>query len=466
MTEEIKKTLKKVEDDTSKEITPNSLNTDIPRYPTKLPGDPDCPICHGLGYLRIELALDHPEFGKVRVCTCRQDDVSEQIRQRLFSLSNLDKLRNLTFDNFKVRGRIGLLPYHADSIELAYNQANQFADSLSGWLVLLGKFGCGKTHLAAAIANTAVTNGVPTLFITVPDLLDSLRFTYNDRETSFEERFEQIRTAPLLILDDFGTQNATPWAQEKLFQIINYRYINQLPTVVTSNLPLNSIEDRIHSRLEDPELTTIVRINAPDFRRPTSDIGHHELSSLDLMHDKTFSTFETRKGEGLPKVELNNLQEAIHEARQYAEDPKGWLVLIGPYGCGKTHLAAAIAHYRAESGQEPLFIVVPDLMDHLRATFAPTSQTTLDRRFEEVRRAPFLVLDDLGTQATTPWVKEKLYQLFNFRFNAQLPTVITTTDELKDIEPRLRSRLIDNRLCTVFAITAPAYTGHSSKKKR
>ena len=62
--------------------------------------------------------------------------------------------------------------------------------------------------------------GVPTLFLTVPDLLDTLRFAYNDEDTTFEERFDEIRNAKLLVLDDFGTQNATGWAQEKLFQII------------------------------------------------------------------------------------------------------------------------------------------------------------------------------------------------------------------------------------------------------
>ena len=110
--------------------------------------------------------------------------------------------------------------------------------------------------------------GVPTLFLTVPDLLDTLRYAYDSEDTTFEKRFEEIRNAQLLVLDDFGTQNATGWAQEKLFQIVNYRYINKLPTIVTSNLALDEIEERIRSRLADPELVTQVRIIAPDFRRP------------------------------------------------------------------------------------------------------------------------------------------------------------------------------------------------------
>ena len=65
-----------------------------------------------------------------------------------------------------------------------------------------------------------------------------------------------------------------------------------------------------------------------------------------------------------------------------------------------------------------MFVVVPDLLDHLRATFSPTSTVSYDRRFEEIRTTPLLVLDDLGTQAMTPWAREKLYQLFNHRYNA------------------------------------------------
>ncbi len=99
-----------------------------------------------------------------------------------------------------------------------------------------------------------------------------------------KQRFNEIRNASLLVLDDFGTQNATGWAQEKLFQILNYRYINKLPLVVTTNLSLDEIEARIRSRLADRDLVTDVRIHAPDYRRPLDDTGHPELSSLDL-HD-------------------------------------------------------------------------------------------------------------------------------------------------------------------------------------
>ena len=427
-------------------------------------GDPNCKFCGGCGYLRADFAPGHPNFGKLEICTCRNRDVAEQVRERLFSISHLDELKDLTFESFLPRGRKGLGDLHATSIEMAFNQSRVYASSLSGWLLLQGAYGCGKTHLAAAIANFAVSMGVPTLFLTVPDLLDTLRFSYNAEETSFEQRFDEIKNAKLLILDDFGTQNATGWAQEKLFQIINYRYINKLPLVVTTNLSLSEIEARIRSRLQDPELVSDVRINSPDYRRPTDDMGHSALSSLDLLANRSFGNINERRDEGLLAKEVKTLERALKSARRFAEKPKGWLIFMGSYGCGKTHLAAAIANYRASLGAPPLFIMVPDLMDHLRATFSPKSEVSYDRRFDEIRTTPLLVLDDLGTQSMTPWVREKLYQLFNYRYNAELPTVITTADTLDEIDERIRSRLLDKRLCTIHALTVPAFYGATKRR--
>ena len=354
----------------------------------------------------------------------------------------------------------------AQSIEDAYNISKGFALSLNGWLLLQGGYGCGKTHLAAAIANFAVDMGVPTLFLTVPDLLDMLRFSYDSEDTTFEERFNEIRNASLLVLDDFGTQNATGWAQEKLFQIINYRYINKLPTVITTNLSLEEIEPRIRSRLTDKEIVLRFQIVAPDYRDPVADTLHPELSSLNLMTNKTFGSFEDRTREGLSPEESKSLQKALKAAHIYAEKPKGWLIFIGGYGSGKTHLAAAIANYRAGLGDPPLFVQMSDLLDHLRATFGENSKVSFDRRFYEIRTAPLLVLDDLGTQSMTPWVREKLYQLFNYRYSAELPTVITTSDSLEEMDPRIRSRLLDDKLCIRYGLDVPSYHGGRGKKPR
>lgn len=430
------------------------------------PGDPNCPICHGIGFLRRDVPLGDPDFGRMFICSCRQSEVSNDIRQRLYRLSNLDALKALTFETFQPRGLPGLGPQQADSLERAYNHSRQFASNLEGWLLLMGGYGCGKTHLAAAVANFAVSLGVPTLFLTVPDLLDWMRFAYESSETNFEDRFDEIRNVRLLVLDDFGTQNATPWAQEKLFQIFNYRYTNHLPLVVTTNLSLDDIEGRIQSRLQDPQLVTRVFIQAPDYRNPSEDTNHPQLSSLHLHAARTFATFSLRRGEGLPAASQKSLENAYNAAQAFADKPRGWIVFYGTYGCGKTHLAAAIANYRAGLGDPPLFVVAPDLLDHLRATFNPNSSTSYDRRFDEVRTSSLLVLDDLGTQSTTPWAREKLFQLFNYRYNAELATVITTATPLDELDPRIRSRMADTRLCTIYGIDVSAYRPAATREEK
>lgn len=389
--------------------------------------------------------------------------MAQRTRHKLYAISRLNELKGLTFDNFEARGRIGLPAKHADSIENAFNQARRFARELEGWLLLEGNYGSGKTHLAAAVANFTVEVGLPTIFITVPDLLDTLRYSYGATEYSFEDRFEEIRQAPLLVLDDFGTQNATQWAQEKLFQILNHRYVNRLPLVITTNLGLDQIEGRIRSRLSDPELVTKLRITAPDYRRPTDDTTQNELSSLADLGDRTFASFETRTDEKLTGDEVHSLKKALDAATKFAEKPKGWIVFTGSHASGKSHLAAAIANATKDQGTMPLFVMVPDLLDHLRATFNPQSPITFDRRFEEIRKCELLVLDDLGTQSATPWAREKLYQLFNHRYNTQMPTVITTAQTLDEMDPRIRSRMLDTRLCKIFALTAPPYTGRKTK---
>jgi DNA replication protein DnaC len=269
-----------------------------------------------------------------------------------------------------------------------------------------------------------------------------------------------VRDHPLLILDDLGTESNTPWADEKLFQVFNYRYNARIPTVITTNCELEEIDIRIRSRLTSIDLVHMVSILAPDYRASGIDSNQSELSSLGLHTDKTFNAFVVDRDD-VDAEGRENLRRVYQAAHEYAETPHGWLVFTGTYGSGKTHMAAAIANHQLGKRETALFVVVPDLLDHLRSTFNPQSPISYDKLFEQVRRAPFLVLDDLGTESATTWAKEKLYQLFNYRYNAGLPTVITTSQEIDDLDPRLRSRMLDRSRCQIWLITAPSYRGQT-----
>ncbi len=441
--------------DTSKGSTPTASNIDS-----------SCPVCKGAGYVVKDVPFGHPDFARLYPCRCKIEELSAKRLSDLRQLSDLGLLSHMTFESFVPEG-YGLNQLKQRNLRMAYEKARDYAMNPQGWLVFLGGYGCGKTHLAAAIANYRVEHGQAALFVVVPDLLDHLRAAYSPTSpASYDERFQMIRSAPFLVLDDLGTQSATPWAQEKLYQIFNYRYNARLPTVITTNHKLEEIDVRLRSRLVDPDLALIVTILAPDFRRSGGDSwDQSELSSLSLHKAQTFESFNLRRGE-LDNEQRENLERACEVVRNYAQNPQDWLVLMGTYGCGKTHLAAAIANEQVSQGYPALFVVVPDLLDHLRATYSPNSQVSYDKRFEEVRTAPLLVLDDLGTESATPWAREKLYQIFNYRYNACLPTVITTSYELEEIEPRLRTRMLDESRCAVFAILAPSYRGGSGQAKK
>ncbi|MGQ9585663.1 MAG: ATP-binding protein [Anaerolineae bacterium] len=423
-----------------------------------------CPICKGLGYVRLDLPVGHPDFGKLFPCVCREAEFQARKVAQLLRASDLSLLSHMTFETFNPEGRGMLLPDQRQSLEIAYRTALTFAEHPEGWLLLEGGYGCGKTHLAAAIANHCLARGQVALFVVVPDLLDHLRATFAPGSTiTFDEQFEAVRTVPVLILDDLGTQSSSPWAQEKLYQLINYRYNARLPTVVTTNQPIAEMDPRIRSRLVDSELTAHVIIRAPDYRRPY-DAHRSELSSLHLLGDLTFDTFDARRRD-LPARQRELLQDAFRVAQQYAEAPEGWLLLRGPYHAGKTHLAAAIANHLAQRGHRVLFIMVPDLLDHLRATFNPANPARYDKRFDEVRNVPFLVLDDLGTESATDWAREKLNQLFTHRYHARLPTVITASAQEAKIDERLRRRLEDETLCRVVELTVAPYKSRRAAGK-
>ncbi len=401
----------------------------------------------------------HPSFGRAVTCSCRAAEREMERMTQLQKVSQLGALDTCTFDSFLPEGH-GLPPTKQGNLKLAYKYALAYAKEPKGWLVFKGGYGCGKTHLAAAVANHRISMGHSALFISTPDLLDHLRAAYSPGATiSYDQRFDQVRNTPLLILDDLGTQSNSEWAQEKLYQIFNHRYNAKLPTIVTTNQELESIEIRIQSRMVDPSLVQIVHIAAPDFRRAGVDQEQSDLSSLNLHGDKTFDNFDVRDKE-LPRGQASNLRNALEMAMAFAEEPADWLVFnsVG-YGNGKTHLAAAIANHVTKQGEPVLFVVIPDLLDHLRASFNPAAGVRYDTRFDEIKKASLLILDDLGTESATAWAREKLYQLFNYRYNARLPTVITTAMPIEEIDPRLATRMLDGSRCAFFVLEVPSYRG-------
>lgn len=424
---------------------------------------PACPICHGAGVVHPRLPSGKPDYSRVVNCSCIQEKLAQEQQDRLQRYSNLGSLTRFTFDNLQPEGTSNS-PLNGELFGRACDAAKAYAKEPKGWLIFTGPSGCGKTHLAAAIANQRISQGYPAFFINTIDLLDHLRSAFNPAsEMDYDQLFDQVRNAPLLVLDDLGGQTSTLWAKEKLDQLLNYRYSSQLPTVIVLISPVEQLDERIRTRLNNAQISQVYLLRSTNL----SSLEYGWAAEFELQKNMTFESFD-RKRANLPQEYRDNLQEAYRVAMDFAVSPDGWLVLMGVYGCGKTHLAAAIANYRYNQHKPALFQVVPEFLDHLRSTFSPESKVSYDQLFESVKATELLILDDFGEQSTTPWAQEKLYQVINYRYNARLATVVTTSCSLEEIESRISSRLGDPKISTPFNIMAPDYRGdvRQSPKKQ
>lgn len=138
-------------------------------------------------------------------------------------------------------------------------------------LILCGGVGSGKTHLAAAVANAVIsgapipddyaydigcgtklpTNTSPVMFSSTVSLLSELKREFADTEVRSRDIMEQFKNAPLTVLDDLGAEKLTDWALERIFEIVDHRYGEKLPIVVTTNATTEEMRERFGLRVYD-----------------------------------------------------------------------------------------------------------------------------------------------------------------------------------------------------------------------
>ena len=227
-----------------------------------------CGRCSDRGWFTTEAAVGAPGFGLAIACTCQGQDRERSSYERLLQYSNLGSLSRFTFA--KVKPKSVQVTGSRISYERAYRAALGFAGKPSGWLVIQGPHGSGKTILAAAIGNKCLIDNHVVVFSHVPELLDHLRAAFGPASDDCRwELLDQMKSTPILILDELGNHSTAPWAWEKLGQIVNHRYNGELPTVVTSAIPLGDLDAYLSARLRTPGLSCVVEIE-PEQEAPES----------------------------------------------------------------------------------------------------------------------------------------------------------------------------------------------------
>lgn len=144
------------------------------------------------------------------------------------------------------------------------DEVRAWAAATSGNLILQGPVGTGKTHAAFACCRLLMEAGWRPVWMPVPDALDDMR---PDGDPRVEPR---LMDAEVVFLDDFGGERATDWTAERLYRVVNRRWLDGRPTIVTTNLAGEDLTDqvgeRVVSRLIDG--ATIVGVSGADRRRP------------------------------------------------------------------------------------------------------------------------------------------------------------------------------------------------------
>jgi len=202
-------------------------------------GSQVCPLCGGRGWI---VGADGGA-GTARLCSCREDGVS----QRLFEAAGIPpRYRHCRISRFETSNPSRAI---ATVLERARKVAQQYLDDFiraedgglrrSG-LLFMGPPGSGKTHLAVGVLGEAIERyRVRGRFAEFTSLILQIQSTFDPGSTeSKHEILDPLMSAELLVLDELGSQQPTPWVRDVLYLIVNHRYTHQLPTLFTTNYQL------------------------------------------------------------------------------------------------------------------------------------------------------------------------------------------------------------------------------------
>lgn len=230
-----------------------------------VPPDPRiCPVCKGIRFVYASDDMSNPGFGKAVPCPtgCNRDAAKARLT-RLSGLQGDEYLRR-----FGIRWNDTMRPA-ARSVRDAIK-----SDRPGGFIVLLGPNGCGKTHILQAAVNLALSLDWPAVWTKTEALLDHFRQAYApNARIDFDGVYENVVNANVLCLDELGRENPTPWAQAKLFELLDDRYRASIETrdpkltVVASNLRIDDLPDYIASRARDSRCQLFELWDAPDMRK-------------------------------------------------------------------------------------------------------------------------------------------------------------------------------------------------------
>lgn len=217
-----------------------------------------CPVCGSKLWTEVEI------FGVIRKlpCTCecqkREYERQQQLQEARERALRLERLRNFslmdkkfescTFENFTVESE------NERFYRLARNYCEQFEEmkKQNVGLLFYGPPGTGKTFLAFCIANYLIERFYPVIAVSAIGFLAKLKQLYSLSSGEMEiEVLNNFKNADLIVLDDLGAESSTGWAVEKLYMLVDMRYRDEKPLIVTTNYDLEQLKEKLGIRIFD-----------------------------------------------------------------------------------------------------------------------------------------------------------------------------------------------------------------------
>jgi DNA replication protein DnaC len=241
--------------DLRKKVEQNTINREngeISQSQSHSTTEYKCPKCKDLGLIFIDNN------------TARQCDCVLQIKiERLMRSSEItEEFRKLSFENFETVGKESIIIEAYNTAVSYYKKFDEIKNTRSNSIALLGQPGAGKTHLLMAIANRLITKKVVSVHY-FPFVEG-----FNDLKDDFdllEEKIDRMKKVDVLFIDDLfkGREMPTPFQIEQMFAVINYRYLNHKPILVSSEKMMEDlldIDEALGSRIKQMTKDFLVEI--------------------------------------------------------------------------------------------------------------------------------------------------------------------------------------------------------------
>jgi hypothetical protein len=222
------------------------------REETYSPPEPECPTCGDMGWVGEGLNPGQQGFGMAKSCpTCGPG------RKRIAPT-------DFTFETFR--------PYHPKLVAAIQLARGFAAGDWPAWLTLLGGNGVGKDHLSFAALQTRQNRGERVKAVKAVAMLRSIFATMDPLATVTEqEQVDYYARYPVLLVSEVGKQGVTDASRARFSEVIDERYVNRLPTIITSNWTMEQIESvwpDVASRMRDGELgATVDLFGVTDYRQ-------------------------------------------------------------------------------------------------------------------------------------------------------------------------------------------------------